>query len=440
VKKLLVLLLVIGVSLTAGAYYISHPRTPTVNEDLFTYASVERGNLMESISATGILQPTEVLVVGSEMPGTVVELLAHVNDSVAEDSVLLKLDERRIRRKLEEAENGVATAKAYLTQAEALRDAAQLYWQYNRDLQKKQVGSRAELEQAEAKLKAAEAGVKTARYKIREAELLRDEARLTLELMQVRVPRTQNPPDSAHASPKHYLVMERKVQLGQVIGPQVPVPLFTLASDLHQMEVHAQVAEGDIGKVRKRLEAVFTVSAYSETDIQFRGKVKQIRPTPTTVQGAVYFSTVIDVTNHKDPDTGEWRLRPGMTAAVDIIRREHKDVWKMPTAALNFQLEEAYQSEAARARLAEWRQKKENDDWKTVWIWDAQRNSPWPIFVRIGGLKGGETGIKDGQFNEVLEWEEGREPRAGAPNLRVIISAPPSRRPGLFDQPNIKIS
>src|SRR6202040_513524 len=109
--------------------------------------------------------------------------------------------------------------------------------------------------------------------------------------------------------------------------------------DLHRMDVHAQVAEGDIGRVKKGLVATFTVTAFSDENIDFHGRVKEIQPMPSNHKGAVYYDTVIDDPNQKDSETGEWRLRPGMTAAVDIVRREHKNVWKMPTAALNFQME-----------------------------------------------------------------------------------------------------
>src|SRR5262249_43969177 len=149
--------------------------------------------------------------------------------------------------------------------------------------------------------------------------------------------------------------------------------------------------------------ATFTVYAYSEDDARFPGEVLQIRPMSTSTHGAVFYDTVIDVTNERDPKTEEWKLRPGMTAAVDIILRRHSSTWKMPTAALNFQLEEPYQTEAAKAKIARWQDRPDRDDWKLVWILDEHKK-PWPIFVRIGGKNAaGETGIKDGQHNEVLE-------------------------------------
>src|SRR5207302_4411307 len=100
----------------------------------------------------------------------------------------------------------------------------------------------------------------------------------------------------------------------------------------------------------------------------------------------------------------EWQLRPGMTVSVNIVRHEHKDVWRVPTAALTFQLEDAYQSEAAKARIDEWKNRRDHKDWQTLWTWDPARHMPWPLFVRVNGLKDGDPGLKDAEGNEILEW------------------------------------
>jgi HlyD family secretion protein len=307
---------------------------------------------------------------------------------------------------------------------------------YQRDIAKS--GVRAEVELAEAKVKVAAAGVRAAQGRLQAAKTVEREAKLALDMAVIKVPARSGSKDT---SPRKYLVLERKVQRGQMVGPQAPLPLFTLAGDLARMEVHAEVAEGDLGPVRKGLRADFTVSAYREPEVKFRGQVKERRPVPTNVKGAVFYTTLIDVENRKDAATGEWMLQPGMTAAVDIITRSKENVWKVPSAALNFQLEEAYQSPAAKARLAEWRHKSDADDWRPLWVWDAARGGPWPVFVRIGGQdKAGQVGMKDESYNEILEWEPGAEP-TGTSGPRVITNAPPAHRPGLFDQPaNIKVS
>jgi HlyD family secretion protein len=482
VKKLLTLLLLIGAGLVGIVFWLNLPRNRPASEKIFTYSRVEKGTMIDTISATGVVQiePYRIMLISSEVPGTVVAVPCKVNDRVPEGATLVKLDDRQIRLKWEESENGLksaqaglAQAEAALAQAEAMQKAAQLGLRYQVEIEKKG-GFRSERDQAEMKVKAAlagveaaGAGVKLARTKLEAAGIANREAQLVLEKTRIRVPVAQkalaraaaiiSPPLSpatqtevVHTSSAaweksrsdgvraDFLILECNVKIGQQVGPSSSTPLFMLARDLERMEVHAQVAEGDIGRVKKGLIATFTVTAFSDENIEFRGRVKQIHPMPSSLKGAIYYDTVIEVENQKEPETAEWRLRPGMTAAVDIIRREHKNVWKMPTPALNFQMEEAYQSAAARDRVAEW---KDRPEWRPVWIWDGERGEPWPVLIRIGGQdKNGEPGLKDGGFNEVLEWEPGREP-AGDSFPRVIIDAPQAHSPGFFDRPaNIKVS
>jgi HlyD family secretion protein len=434
VKKLLTIMVLVGVVLVGGAYWLRRPRTVAVSEELFTYTPVEHGALRETVSATGILKPRDVLLVTSELPGTVVDVLAKVNDLVSDGQVVLKLDDSTLRLKLEEAENAIEEAQTGVGMAKEQERAAKLALKYQQDLEKGG-GFRSEKDQAEAKFRAAEMMGKAAEVKVRQARTAKKQAERALEKTEVRVPVLSG--SATPAGKRRYLVLDCKVERGQMVGPTLPTPLFTLAADLSAMEVHAQVAEGDIGKVRKGMSATFTVSAYTEGDIKFSGQVSQVRPVPSSQQGAVFYDTVIDVANQHDPQTGQWRLRPGMTAAVDLIRRAQKSAWKMPMAALSFQMDDAYQSDAARARIAEWNRRPDHADWRPVWTWDGARGEAWPIFVRIN--TDGTPGLSDGQFNEILAWEPGREPSPSGPPLRVIVSAPPPHKPGLFEQPtNIK--
>jgi HlyD family secretion protein len=434
-KKILLFLLFAGAALAGIFFWLRFPHGNSLTDKNLTFANVQHGTMVDVVSATGVIEPREIVVVSTEMPGVVKGLLARVNDTVAEGAVLATLEDARIQLKVEEAENGVRIAQAALSQAEAAREAGEIALKTQIDLASKG-GFRSEREQAEAQAKAARAGVMAAKARVQAAQTGLKEARLALDQTQIKVPGTA---DSA-GSRREYLVLDRKVQTGQMVGPQGGA-LFTLAGDLERMEVHTQVVEGDINKVKKGLTATFTLSGFGDEDLEFRGTVKEIRPLAVNVKGAVYYNAVIEVPNQRDAVTGEWRLRPGMTASVDIVRREHKDVWKVPSAALNFQLDEAYQSESARRRLAEWKLRPDHDQWHTLWTWDSVQRVPQPLFVRIGGLKNGEPGLKDSEGNEILEWEPGTEPAADATPPRVIIAAPPARSPGFFEQPvNIKVS
>ncbi len=448
-KKLLILALVTVIALGGpAAWYVLQDRRG-LSERSLTFANVQIATLRDVVSATGVVEPREVVFIGSELPGTVSRLLARANDIVTEGAELGRLDDEKLRLKLDEARDGVrvaeaalAQAKAAVAQAQATEEAAVLNLKVQQELSN-QGGFRSELDQAKAQtraaaagVQAAQAGVTMAQARLQAARTQQQDAELTHRLTRIRVPGPAEPSSSRRS----FLVLERKVQEGQLVGPQSG-PLFVLAGGLHAVEVHAQVAEGDINKVHQGLPAAFTVTGYGDEEVPFRGTVKEVRPLAANIKGAVYYTTVIDVANQKDPATDDWRLRPGMTVSLDLIRREHKNVWRVPAAALNFQMDDAYLTDGARAHLAEWKKRPDAGDWQPLWVWDAGRQEVEPWLVRIGGVgKHGDPGLKDGEGNEVLEWEAGKEPDR-ATLLRVIIGAPPAQAPGFFDQPApIKVS
>jgi HlyD family secretion protein len=441
VKKLLLVLLVTGVLLAGLAYWISAPRRLTVSEDLFTFTAAQCGDMRDTVSATGNLQPTNLVVVGSEVPGTVVQVRGEVNQTVTEGDVLVKLDDSLAQLKEAEARDGIEIARAAVAQAEALRLAAEKALAYQRDLEK-MGGFRQERDKAEVQLVAAEAGVRMAEARLKAALTHHSQALLALKKLDIKVPASlkTDAPGTSIDRPK-YIILEKNVQVGQLVGPSAQAPMFTLAGNLSKMEIHTEVVQGDIGKLRKGLDAFFTISSYSDPDRKFKGTVHDIRPLPNNVRGAVYYNAVIKVDNEENRETGEWRLRPGMTASVDIILRRQKNVWKVPMAALNFQMEDAYQSPEAREHLAEWKRRPDWNDWRTVWIWQESPGRVWPVFVRVNDAKSGKTGIQDGEFHQVLEWEPGILPATGGPGPRLITGAPPAEEPGFFDRPaNIKLT
>jgi HlyD family secretion protein len=448
-KKFLLPALIVAAALAGLGAWSSWPRSRSLSEKSLTFANVQVATLRDVVSATGLVEPHEVVFVGSEMPGTVTRLVARANDVVLEGAELGQLDDRKILLKVDEARNGVqvadaalAQARATLAQAQASHDAARLNLKVQEDLASKG-GFRSDRDQAEAQTRAAAAGVEAAKAgiamtqaKLQAAGTQLQDAQLAHKLTRIKVPEPIEPSSAR----REFFVLERKVQEGQLVGPQSG-PLFVLAGSLQSVEVHAQVAEGDVNKVHKGLQALFTVTAYTDEDVEFRGVVRDIRPLATNIKGAVYYATIIDVVNQKDPVTGEWRLRPGMTLSLDIVRREHKNVWRVPAEAMNFHMDDAYLNAANRARMDEWKQRADAGDWQPLWLWSAEAQRPEPVFVRIGGTgKHGEPGLKDSDGNEVLEWEPGKEPSRQNPP-RAIIGAPPAQPPGFFDQPApIKVS
>lgn len=454
-KKFLVFLVVIAVGLAGVAYYVSNGRRSSNSEDVFTFAPVEHGSLTESVGGSGMMQPRDVLIIMSKIPGSIVEIRGDFNQTVEEDQILLRLYDRDARLKLDHAEVAVKLAQKGTVFAQKQFNGARKVLDFYE--KHPEVRSEKDYIKAQHDLEAAEAVLEAAHLKVDEAREVRKQAEHFLSLHVIRVPvveRTSekgqhqeeriNPQGTFAGSKRKYLVMDRKVSLNRNVGPAETTPLFTLVGDLDQMQLQAQVAEGDISKIKEGLAADFTVSAYSEGNVHFAGKVSQIRMMPVSELGAVFYRVIIDVENQRDGENGPWKLRPGMTASVDIITRKHDNRWKMPTSALSFQLEEQYLTEAARAKLARWENHKDRDQWKPVWVLGDQKK-PWPVFVRLGGKnEDGKTGIRDAQYSEVLKWDPELKPAPDsaipATIPRVIIGAPPAAKSGLFsNMPNIKL-
>jgi hypothetical protein len=152
---------------------------------------------------------------------------------------------------------------------------------------------------------------------------------------------------------------------------------------------------------------------------------------PVSKRGAIFYKVVIEAHNQREAATGTWRLRPGLTANLDVILREQPRTWKVPAAALGFRPEDVQVTEAARARLAHWEAEGDSEHWAVVWV-VGEDGRPWPVRVRVQGSgPQGESGIRDGSTAEVLEWDSELSPTpdSARPSIypQVIIAAPPQQ-------------
>jgi HlyD family secretion protein len=451
VKKLIFLLLLLGGALAGGAYWISQRGNGASGAGSYTLAPVEFGKLTETVSATGVVQPLRAYQVGSELSGRVVEVAADFNQEVEEGAVLLRLDDQTARKQRDQARTAVEAARISVRQAEAQRDTARKMLEREQE-RSPELRREIEVQVLSNQLRAAEAAVAGSRIKVTQAEESLELAELALSKTVIRAPvlkGAEKAPgvgrlveDSTSPSSRHrFLVLDRKVSLGQMIAPPLSAHLFTLAGDLGTVQIEAQVAEGDISKVSRGLTADFTVASYSEVELHFQGKVTDVRLLPVNDRGAIFYKVILEAPNERDSATGRWRLTPGLTATVDIVRNQHERAWKMPVMALSFQPDETKLSEGAREALRKGQDRKDQEQWRPVWVLGEDR-TPWPLFVRIGGTnKAGDTGIRDLSFVEVLEWPADRavKPEAGRPETypQVIIAAPPGKA-GLFNPPSIK--
>jgi HlyD family secretion protein len=279
-----------------------------------------KGDLTVTVSATGTLQPTKQVDVGSEISGTIREVMVDFNSLVTAGQVLARLDTNRLEAQVQQAEANLAAARAKIPLARATveESAARLArFEQANALSGGKVPSPHEMESAVASL---------ARAKAEEAAAVASVSQNEAALKALKT-------DLAKASilsPINGIVLKRAVDPGQTVAATFQTPvLFTIAEDLTQMELNVDVDEADVGKVREGQVATFTVDAYP--DQRFPGKVTQVRFGSQTVDGVVTYRTVIEVKNPK------MLLRPGMTATAEIVVESIKDALLVPNSALRYE-------------------------------------------------------------------------------------------------------
>ncbi len=263
---------------------------------------VDRGDIIQAVTATGTLNPVTNVTVGSQISGNILKLYADWNTPVKANQIVAQLDPSTYKAAVAQAEGDLASANATmeLDQIEAKR-ADELF--------KSKLISESDHDTAIATLHQAQAAVQ-----IKQAAL--DTAKVNLARCTIY-------------SPVDGVVISRNVDVGQTVAASLSAPtLFVIANDLTKMEIDAAVAEADVGGIEENQDVTFTVDAFPTRT--FTGSVVQVRYAPTNYQNVVSYNAVISVEN---PDM---KLKPGMTANVSIIIAQKKDTLKIPNTALRF--------------------------------------------------------------------------------------------------------
>jgi HlyD family secretion protein len=300
--KWLTWIVVLAVLAAGGWYGWQWWTRPQLKSPDFRTAIAARGDITQSVTATGPLNPIANVQVGSQISGMILRLHVDFNSSVTQGQVIAELDSATYRAALLQAEGELANARAGL-------ELARIEARRAGELKQSKLIPEAEHDKAQADLHQAEAQVM-----IRQAALER--ARVDLGRCTI-------------LAPTNGIVISRNVDVGQTVAASLQAPtLFLIANDLAKMQIDAMVSEADIGGVEVGQAVIFTVDAFPART--FSGKVMQIRNAPTTNQNVVTYDTVVEVENR------DLKLKPGMTANVSIILAEHQDVVKIPGAALRY--------------------------------------------------------------------------------------------------------
>jgi HlyD family secretion protein len=275
---------------------------------------VARGDVVETVDATGTLQAVTTVQVGTQVSGTIKALHADFNSRVRRGQVIAELEPSLFKAQVEQARASVVRLEADAMRAAVQREDAQLKLKRAIELSKRELIPATDLETAEMNARQADAALKAA------------EAQIT----QARASLNQNEVNLGHtiiAAPIDGIVISRNVDVGQTVAASMQAPtLFVIARDLTQMQVNASVAESDIGRIRSGQSVVFRVDAYPGE--AFTGRVAQVRLEPVVQQNVVSYVTTIDVPNPS------LKLKPGMTANVTIEIVRVINVLRVPNAAL----------------------------------------------------------------------------------------------------------
>ena len=326
----------------------------------FETAKVEKGNIQTSITATGTIEPVTSVTVGTQVSGIVSRLYVDYNSVVKRGQVIAELDRTNLISELN-------AKKASLASAQSSLNYQQSNYERYKTLFDKGLVSADEYESARLQYEQAKQQVAQSRESVQRAQTNLGYATIT--------------------SPIDGVVLSKAVEEGQTVAASFNTPeLFTIAQDLTNMRVIADIDEADIGGVKEGQRVTFTVDAFPEDT--FEGSVTQVRQQATTESNVVTYEVVISAPNV------DLKLKPGLTANVSIFTLEKNDVLTVPAKALRFQPNEALLKEGQTIEDCEGMRK----------VWTLENNVFKAHKVETGTTNGVMTEITGGiaEGTEVL--------------------------------------
>jgi HlyD family secretion protein len=381
--------------------------------------TVRRGNLDVSVSATGNLQPTNEVQVGSEQSGLVTQVFVDNNDRVTRGQPLARLDTARLQDTIVQAQAGLASGQAQVATAQASAAQARANLARQEEVFRVSGGrvpSRTELDAARAENQRAIAGVRAAQAQVMQARAQLSSAQTNLSKATIYSPVTG-------------VVLSRQIDPGQTVAASFQAPvLFTIAEDLSAMVLEVRVDEADVGQVQAGQRATFTVDAYPGrvfpavvTRIDVGANASGSTTSGSSAATAAGTGNVVAYTAELAVQNPELLLRPGMTATAEIVTSERRNVLLVPNAALRWSPER----EAAASRgqaggvtsvlvprggrggrgggAGGGRGQREvaigRGSRQTVYVLGADGN-PAPVRVVVGESNGSETEIVGGELRE----------------------------------------
>lgn len=351
--------------------------------------AASRGSLLVTVSATGTLEPTNQVDVGSELSGLIETMTVDENDRVTKGQVLARLDLSKLNDAITRSEATLASAEAKVLQAKATAKEAQAKLERLRTVAKLSGGkvpSSTEMETAEATAARASADVHAAEATVAEARATLSTDRTNLAKASIR-------------SPIDGIVLARKMEPGQTVAASFETPvLFTIAEDLAKMELQVSVDEADVGQVHEGQRATFGVDAYPGRS--YPATITRVGYGSETTDGVVSYKTILRVEND------DLSLRPGMTATAEIVTAQRDDVLLVPNEALRFTPSDEGAPTTGRGLVGslipapppqrKTRTPAASDESGARTVWILRDGAPAPVGITTGSTDGRRTEVTGG--------------------------------------------
>lgn len=393
------LILAVALLVLAGGGFYAYKKKASSEDGKYITQPVKRGDIVSSVSATGKLQAKVSVLVGTEVSGTIRQILTDYNYPVKKGQVLVKLDQELFQAQADQARASLMNAQARLREMEAGRgiqsssvktaidekkanmDKAEADFKRNQTLFDKGVISRSDLDTSRqaylvAKAQHEQVVVEVAKNEVTDAQIAEARAVVKQSQASLRTAET-NLAKTVIRSPMDGVVIDRTVEVGQTVAASFSTPNLLTIGDLAVMQVAVSIDEADVGQAKVGQKARFTVDAFP--DRVFEGTLAQIYYAPVTVQNVVTYTGIVEVAN-KDGS-----LRPGMTANVKIITSEKKDVLLVPNSALRVKVDQAVKEKKSKAA---------GGGMKTVWL--LKDKKPQAVKIKPGVTDFSNTEVVSG--------------------------------------------
>lgn len=314
-KKLIVWIVVLAV--LGGGGYLAYDKFGKVEvKPQITEATVSRGNVAETVAATGTLTAVRTIDIGTQVSGTVRKLYADFNDIVTKGQLLAELDPSLLQTQVDMQTANLQRADVDINQRQISMENDQKKLERARELYAKQLLTREALDQAELQVKLDQASLDSSKASRTQTVASLNQAKQNVDYTKIY-------------APTDGVITVRMTDEGRTVNASTSSPsLYTMATDLTKLLLTASIDEAEVSKVREGQTVSFRVDAYAGA--QFFGTVKQVRLNAKNSQNVVTYETVVDVNN---PD---YRLKPGMTATLNVEVHRADDVLRVPAAALRF--------------------------------------------------------------------------------------------------------